>query len=360
MLLTSIGIAKIANSQVTNETIDLTQMAVGDSNGAYYNPTQTATALKNETWRGPVSSVAIDEQNPNWVVIDGVIPASVGGFTIREVGLFDSKGDMIAIGKVPETYKPTFEQGSSKDLYLKSILEVSNASVVTIKADPSVIIASKKYVDDKFAIVSTNVTYLSKSINAVNELVTQHLAESTVGAHKATNISVIAPVGITATSAQQYLDALFQGYSSKLNDMVDELLLMNPSLPLNHNSTMQDILNVLASGEVSSGKKFATGTTTPVSNYVTVNNLNFVPKLILISQVLYKDNALKVQTIYSDYTFVDGTGAAGFPLKPYIIAAKANEASTLVAVDGVTNYVNQSGFKLRIETAVNVKWVAVE
>lgn len=177
MLLTSIGIAKIANSQVTNETIDLTQMAVGDSNGAYYNPTQTATALKNETWRGPVSSVAIDEKNPNWVVIDGVIPASVGGFTIREVGLFDSNGDMIAIGKVPETYKPTFEQGSSKDLYLKSILEVSNASVVNIKADPSVIIASKKYVDDKFAIVSTNVTDLSKSINAVNELVTQHLAD---------------------------------------------------------------------------------------------------------------------------------------------------------------------------------------
>ncbi|WP_421663672.1 phage tail protein [Lysinibacillus telephonicus] len=204
MILTDVGIAKIANSQLTNQTIDLTQIAVGDGDGAYYNPVQTATALKNETWRGNISSVSIDPNNANWIVVEGIIPSTVGGFTIREVGLFDSNNEMIAIGKVPETYKPTFEEGSSKDLHLKSILEVSNADAVTMKADPSVIIASKKYVDDKISIVTTNLTSVQQQVN-------KHIADNV----KHLNYSIASGTN-SYTASIQGIDSLGEGVSVKI------------------------------------------------------------------------------------------------------------------------------------------------
>lgn len=150
-ILTKVGKAKLANSQVTGVKVDLSEMVVGDSSGVYYNPTETQTSLKHEVWRGGIGSIAIDEQNPNWIVIETVIPADVGGFNVREVGILDAAGDLIAIGKYPDTYKPVLSQGSAKDLYIRMIIEVTNASNVTLKIDPTVVIASRKYVDDKLA-----------------------------------------------------------------------------------------------------------------------------------------------------------------------------------------------------------------
>lgn len=148
-IVTKTGLAKITNAQLTTETLDLATIVVGDGNGSYYNPPSDASALKKEVWRGTVGSIAVDTDNPNWIVIETVIPATVGGFTVREIGLLDTAGDMIAIGKYPETYKPVLADGSSKDLYIRMIIEVANTSVVTLKVDPTIVIASRKYVDDK-------------------------------------------------------------------------------------------------------------------------------------------------------------------------------------------------------------------
>lgn len=161
-ILTAVGLAKIANAQVSGNKVDLTQIAVGDGGGTYYNPTQNDTQLKNEVWRGNIGSVEIDHENPNWIVIESYIPSSVGGFTVREVGIFDAEGDMIAIGKYPQTFKPSLEEGASKDLLLRMIIEVTNASAVTMKVDPSVIIASRKYVDEKVGVVSNNLMQLQQ------------------------------------------------------------------------------------------------------------------------------------------------------------------------------------------------------
>ncbi|WP_051599213.1 phage tail protein [Metaclostridioides mangenotii] len=143
-ILTEIGKAKIANATVLGEKVDLTKFQVGDSNGQYYNPSETQTALKNKVWESNITSITTDENNPSWVVIFATIPGNVGGFNIREAGVFDSEGNLIAFSKLPETYKPTADNGSTKDLTIKIILEVSNAEVVTIKVDPTVILASKK------------------------------------------------------------------------------------------------------------------------------------------------------------------------------------------------------------------------
>lgn len=152
-ILTNAGLAAIANAVINQTQVNFAKLGVGDGNGAYYTPTQEATALRNQVWIGNISSVTADTTNPNWVNVETVIPGNMGGFEIRELGIFDDNNVLLAIGKLPLTYKPNFAEGSSKDLYIKAIFEVTNASAVTLKVDPSVIYASKKYVDDKVSVV---------------------------------------------------------------------------------------------------------------------------------------------------------------------------------------------------------------
>lgn len=112
-------------------------------------------------------------------------------------------------------------------------------------------------------------------LTQLQEEVTKHKDETDgLIKHKANQVSVVAPQGIIATTTQQYLDALFTGYSSKLTDMVDALLLIDPSLPLNQDSTMQDILTVLESGEVGKGKKYVEGVISSSSTSLNVVNGN--------------------------------------------------------------------------------------
>ena len=118
---------------------------------AYYEPTQDATALRKERWRGRVAKVEQAADNPNWIVIEISVPANAGGWTIREIGIFDAAGDLIAIGKHPETYKPLLTSGSAKDLLIQMVIEVSNANSVELKIDPNIIVASRNYVDEEIA-----------------------------------------------------------------------------------------------------------------------------------------------------------------------------------------------------------------
>lgn len=155
-ILTATGRNKLAAATATATPLALTQMAVGDGDpatpgGVYYSPTEAQTTLKHEVWRGAINHLAVDANNPNWIVAELVIPDDVGGFYIREVGLFDSAGAMIAVGKFPESYKPTLAAGSNKQLYVRMILEVANTTAVTLLVDPSVVLATRQYCDDKVA-----------------------------------------------------------------------------------------------------------------------------------------------------------------------------------------------------------------
>lgn len=148
MILTEIGMSKLINAQLTSSTINIKKFAVGDGGGAYYKPDQSQTALVKEVWRGTVSRIDKDPTNSNWIIVEGIIPATDGNFMIREVGLFDSEGDLIAIGNYPETFKPIAVSGSVKDLIIRCVLEVNNADNVELKIDPTTAIASKQYVDE--------------------------------------------------------------------------------------------------------------------------------------------------------------------------------------------------------------------
>ncbi|HFL2566910.1 TPA: phage tail protein [Clostridioides difficile] len=163
-LLTTIGKASIANATALGNKVDLVKLQLGDGAGTEYNPTEEQTSLKNVVWEGSVNNVKIDEENPNWIVIETVIPGSVGGFMIREVGIFDSKEQLIAVSKYPETYKPTADSGSVKDLVIKIILVVSNTSSVNLKVDPTVILATLKDIQDLNTKIDTTKTELTNNL----------------------------------------------------------------------------------------------------------------------------------------------------------------------------------------------------
>jgi hypothetical protein len=157
-ILTNTGRSKLAAAQAAGTAVQLSHMALGDGGGSYHTPDPTQTALVNERYRNALNSVAVDPQNEFWLVCELVVPSATGGFYIREVGVFDVDGDLIAVGKYPETYKPTLADGVAKDLHIKMIFETSNAASVSISVDPSVILASRDYVDEHAAVNATETT----------------------------------------------------------------------------------------------------------------------------------------------------------------------------------------------------------
>ncbi|EFE97103.1 phage tail protein [Serratia odorifera] len=156
-LLTNIGAAKLANATALGEQVEITQMAVGDGNGALPTPNPAQTALVHELRRAPLNTLTIDPVNTNQIITEQVIPEDVGGWWIREIGLFDSAGDLIAIANCAETYKPLLQEGSGRVQVIRVILIVSSTQAITLKIDPSVVLATRQYVDDAIIEVKTYV-----------------------------------------------------------------------------------------------------------------------------------------------------------------------------------------------------------
>lgn len=145
-LLTDVGLAEIANAAATGKQIDLTHMSVGDGNGNPVIPEQNQTKLVNEKYKATLNYLGIDANNENYLVAEFLVPASVGGFTVRETGLWNSTGQLIAVGNTPDTYKPVLSEGASKELTVRMVIEVSNADSVNLVLDPTVVLASRKWV----------------------------------------------------------------------------------------------------------------------------------------------------------------------------------------------------------------------
>ncbi|WP_336353431.1 phage tail protein [Pseudomonas atacamensis] len=146
-LLTNAGIAYETACKAAGTPIKLTQISVGDGGGTVYNPAATATALKREVWRGPLNALFQDEKNPSWLLAEVTIPPDVGGWYVREAGLWTDTGVLYAIVKYPESFKPVLAtSGSGKEFYIRSIFETSNASLVTLLIDDTVVKATRAWV----------------------------------------------------------------------------------------------------------------------------------------------------------------------------------------------------------------------
>lgn len=147
-ILTTAGKSKIAAALAEQRQIRLQTMVIGDGNGKYVEPTESQTKVVNEVWRGQLNTLKIAPDNPAWVIAEAIVPEEAGGWYVREVGLLDADGTLVAIGKFPETYKPKLPTGASKQIVIRAVMEVTNANAVTLMIDPSVVVATREYVDD--------------------------------------------------------------------------------------------------------------------------------------------------------------------------------------------------------------------
>ena len=148
-ILTVVGEAKQANAAALGLPWTFSQMGVGDANGADPQPSRTQTKLINERRRAPLNQVKIDPKNTNVIIAEQVIPENVGGWWIREIGLYDADGDLVAVANCAPSFKPLLEQGTGKTQVVRINFIVTSAANVTLKIDPSVVLATRQYVDDR-------------------------------------------------------------------------------------------------------------------------------------------------------------------------------------------------------------------
>ncbi|QLR46315.1 phage tail protein [Citrobacter sp. RHBSTW-00986] len=148
-LLTDIGAAKLASAAALGVPLKITHMAVGSGGGVLPTPNAQQTALVAEERRAALNMLYIDPQNSSQIIAEQVIPENEGGWWIREVGLFDENGALIAVGNCPESYKPQLVEGSGRTQTVRMVLITSSTDNIILKIDPAVVLATRKYVDDK-------------------------------------------------------------------------------------------------------------------------------------------------------------------------------------------------------------------
>ncbi|HBA2969202.1 TPA: phage tail protein, partial [Escherichia coli] len=181
-LLTDIGAAKLASAAALGVPLKITYMAVGDGGGVLPTPDTKQTALVNEKRRAALNMLYIDQQNRSQIIAEQVIPENEGGWWIREVGLFDESGALIAVGNCPESYKPQLAEGSGRTQTVRMVLITSSTDNITLKIDPAVVLATRKYVDDKISeheqsrrhpdasLTAKGFTQLSSATNSESEI----------------------------------------------------------------------------------------------------------------------------------------------------------------------------------------------
>lgn len=156
-LLTVIGANKLAKATALGTTLKITQMAVGDGGGMLPTPDTQQTKLVGEKRRAGLNTLFVDPKNDSQIIAEQVIPENEGGYWIREIGLFDDEGSLIAVGNCPETYKPQLQEGSGRTQTIRMILTVSHTESVELKVDPSVILATREFVNDAIESASKSI-----------------------------------------------------------------------------------------------------------------------------------------------------------------------------------------------------------
>lgn len=174
-ILTNQGAARLANATALGTKLNLTQMAVGDANGKLPTPDPAQTALINQQRIAPLNMLTVDPANASQIIAEQIIPENEGGFWIREIGLYDDDGVLIAVANCPETYKPKLAEGSGRTQTIRMILIVSSTTAITLKIDPSVVLATRQYVDDKAIEVKGYADELMKNHLAAANPHTQYL-----------------------------------------------------------------------------------------------------------------------------------------------------------------------------------------
>ncbi|MCZ9218306.1 phage tail protein, partial [Escherichia albertii] len=181
-VITDTGAKKLAQAAAPDgKPVRLTHMAVGDGGGTLPTPDSKQTRLVHEVWRHTVNRVTQDETHQNRIIAELVIPPETGGFWIREIGVFDEHGDLIAVGNTAESYKPAVAEGSGRAQTFRTILTVSSTATVALTVDNTMVMATADYVDNKLkeheqsrrhpdaSLTAKGFTQLSSATNSTSE-----------------------------------------------------------------------------------------------------------------------------------------------------------------------------------------------
>ena len=231
-VITKAGAEKLAAATVPNgKKVNFTAMAVGDGGGTLPAPNANQTKLVNEVWRHALNKISQDKKNKNYVVAELLIPPEVGGFWMRELGLYDDTGTLIAVGNMAESYKPKLEEGSGRAQTVRMVIMVSDISSVELMIDTSTVMATQDYVDGKLAeheqsrrhpdatLAAKGFTQLSSAIDSASEVLA-----ATPKAVKA--VYDLANAKYTAVDATTVRKGIVQ--LSSATDSVSEVLAATP------------------------------------------------------------------------------------------------------------------------------------
>lgn len=151
-LITTLGQAKLATAIASGTPVSATHIAIGDGNGNATTPAVSQTALVREVYRTNVSSISVNPQNSSQVIFEAVIAATVGGWTARELGLFDSTGSLIAVANIGSVYKPLESEGSAREMVVRIYAQVDQVGAINLVVDPSFYIATRSWVQANFSL----------------------------------------------------------------------------------------------------------------------------------------------------------------------------------------------------------------
>lgn len=216
-LLTNVGIAKFVAARASNTGVNLRSFKLSSK---VIVPTQEMSVLEEVVYEGSITNKLVESNNPNHVIIECHIPSNVGGFEVNAIGIYDEEGELIAIGNTPRTYKPLLSEGSAKELMIKVVMEVSNASEVILKLDPSVIIASRDYVDEAEQKLETKIDESMESLN----LKFSEKADLNGSANE--TFSVATPTEDHHAINKAILDTRLAGMGENVQDLVQNAVLL--------------------------------------------------------------------------------------------------------------------------------------
>lgn len=270
-LLTDIGAAKLASAAALGVPLKITQMAVGDGGGVLPTPSAQQTKLVSEKRRADLNMLYIDPQNSSQIIAEQVIPETEGGWWIREVGLFDETGALIAVGNCPESYKPQLAEGSGRTQTVRMVLITSSTDNITLKIDPSVVLATRKYVDDKVLELKVYVDELMAAHLAAADPHTQYATKASptfTGTPKAPTAAAGNNTTQLATTAfvQAALIALVNGAPATL-DTLKEI-----AAAINNDPNFSTTINNALALKAPLASPALTGTPTAPTAAQTVNN----------------------------------------------------------------------------------------
>lgn len=159
--LTAAGLAEFAAAEVEDRQVNITQMVLGDANGAWYEVTGEETGLLNELLRVPLLQITREAAHPNRIICDAPIPVDEGGFTVREFGLLSDSDELLAIGMHQVVQLPNPGDSTTIDIVIRGLLELSNADVVNMTVDPYIVTATRYYVDEQIAMIDAKARRLA-------------------------------------------------------------------------------------------------------------------------------------------------------------------------------------------------------